>query len=79
MVQASLQRVSLKLRAFAELIDKLIEISKTPGISVHEVYEAVLEKTGYISYLKTDRDGAETRIENVKELKSVEDIKNVLK
>ena len=66
----SLQRVSLKLQAFAELIDELIEISKTPGISVHEIYEAVLEKTGYISYLKADRDGAENRIENVKELLS---------
>ena len=30
----------------------------------------ILEKTGYIDYLKTDNDNSEARIENVKELLS---------
>lgn len=66
----SLQRVSIKLRAFSELIDGLIEASLSPKISIHELYEMILERTDYISYLKADKDSSESRIENVKELLS---------
>lgn len=65
-----LQRVSLKLHGFAELMDSLIEASKSPDTSISELYQMILDKTDYISYLKTDKDSAESRIENVKELLS---------
>lgn len=65
-----LQRVSLKLHGFAELMDSLIETSKSPDTSISELYQMILDKTDYMSYLKTDKDSAESRIENVKELLS---------
>ena len=65
-----LQRVSSKLKAFSDLIDELVSISKDSSISLHELYDIMLEKTGYIDYLKTDKDSGEARIENVKELLS---------
>ena len=65
-----LQRVSLKLHGFAELMDSLIEASKSPDTSISELYQMILDKTDYMSYLKTDKDSAESRIENVKELLS---------
>ena len=65
-----LQRVSSKLKAFSDLIDELVSISKDSSISLHELYDIMLEKTGYIDYLKTDKDSGESRIENVKELLS---------
>ena len=63
-----LQRVSLKLKNFADLIDDLIEVSKNPDTKLYELYDILLEKTGYIDYLKNDKEPPESRIENVKEL-----------
>lgn len=65
-----LQRVAAKLRGFADLIDSLIEDARAPGTSLRDIYEMVLERTEYIAFLKSERDGAEARIENVKELLS---------
>lgn len=65
-----LQRVSLKLHGFAELMDSLIEASKSPDTSISELYQMILDKTDYMSYLKMDKDSSESRIENVKELLS---------
>lgn len=65
-----LQRVSSKLKAFSDLIDDLVNISKDPSVTLHELYDILLERTGYIDYLKTDKDSGESRIENVKELLS---------
>ena len=65
-----LQRVSLKLHGFAELMDSLIETSKSPDTSISELYQMILDKTDYMSYLKMDKDSSESRIENVKELLS---------
>ncbi len=66
----NLQRVSVKLKSFSNLLDDLIEAYKNPDITIHELYDMILEKTGYIDYLKSDRDSSESRIENVKELLS---------
>ncbi len=65
-----LQRVSLKLKSFADLIDGLIEVYHKDHVSLHELYDIILERTGYIDYLKTDKDSSESKIENVKELLS---------
>jgi len=66
----SLQRVSIKLKAFSNLIDDLISIYDSGDLKIHELYELILEKTDYINYLKLEKDGSESRIENVKELLS---------
>ncbi len=63
-----LQRVAVKLRSFACLMDELIEAYNEPDITIHGLYELILEKTGYIDYLKSENDNSESRIENVKEL-----------
>ena len=65
-----LLRVSMKLKAFADLIDGLIDYAGTPGVTLRDLYETLLDRTEYIPYLKSERDGAEGRIENVKELLS---------
>lgn len=67
---SSLQRVSMKLKSFSNLIDDLVYAYNSEGMSLHELYELVLEKTDYINYLKLDKDNSESRIENVKELLS---------
>ena len=66
----NLQRVSIKLKSFSDLIDSLIKANENPEIKIHDLYDMILDKTGYIDYLKTDNDNSEVRIENVKELLS---------
>lgn len=66
----NLQRVSVKLKSFSNLLDDLIEAYNDSHITIQELYDMILEKTGYIDYLKSERDSSESRIENVKELLS---------
>lgn len=66
----SLQRVSQKLYMFSEIIDELIEKSKDNSTTLKELYDLLLEKTGYVEFLKSDKDDAESRIENIYELSS---------
>ncbi len=66
----SLQRVSVKLQAFAEIIDSLKELADSGRVSLEELYNMVLDKMGYIEFLKNDDDDAESRIENIHELSS---------
>jgi DNA helicase-2/ATP-dependent DNA helicase PcrA len=56
-----------KLRAFFNLISELRD-SKLPP---KELIDKILEKTGYIHYLKPDTKEGEARLENVLELKTV--------
>ncbi len=65
-----LQRVSAKLESFASLIDSLSNYYNNEGTSISELYNMILEKTGYIDYLKQDKDTVDSRIENVMELLS---------
>ena len=48
----------------------MIKANENPEIKIHDLYDMILDKTGYIDYLKTDNDNSEARIENVKELLS---------
>ena len=66
----SLQRVSVKLKAFSNLIDDLIRVNQSGAFSLHELYDLILQKTGYIDYLKVEKESYETRCENVRELLS---------
>ncbi len=70
----NLQRISIKLKAFSGLIDNLIAEYKDGSISIHELYNIILEQTEYINFLKTSKENSESRIENVRELAS-----NILK
>ena len=63
----ALSRASVRMREFARMIRQLQESALTSD----EVYDLVLEKSGYISMLeKSGDDRDENRIENVRELKS---------
>ena len=61
------QRAEAAVAAFRRLIEDLRELSlKAP---LHELLEALLERSGYLRMLKEDRTpGAEARVENVNEL-----------
>ncbi len=63
-----LGRATAKIKGFCEIIDKLTELSETLPIS--ELFEKVLELTGYIRSLENEGDEGIDRIENVKEFAS---------
>ena len=64
-----LQRGSSKLMQFAAMIDELRAMSA--AVPLDEVYDALMERSGYIRALREkDIPENESRIENVKELKS---------
>lgn len=63
-----LQRVACKLEAFSSIIDNLISNYKDDGISLHELYQMVIDKTDYIQFLQNDKEDCQNRIENIKEL-----------
>lgn len=65
-----LKRVSVKLKSFSDLIDGFSRLYHQEKISISELYNVVLEQTGYIDYLKQDKESSESRIENVMELLS---------
>lgn len=66
----SLRRASVKLKAFYDMMQELIDANEDENVSLHELYELVLEKTGYIEALRSEKEEAETRIENINELAS---------
>lgn len=66
----NLQRVSVKLKSFSDLIDGLSYSYHNENISISELYNMILEQTDYIDYLKQDKEFTESRIENVMELLS---------
>ena len=67
---AALEKPAAKLRAFRDMVEGLAELLNT-GISLTDFYEEVMIRTGYIENLrKKPSEENETRIENVRELKS---------
>lgn len=64
---APLAKKTTALRAAAAMFKELIEAAETA--SLDELIDIVLDKTGYLSYLKT-LENADTKIENVEELRS---------
>lgn len=64
-----LQRASIKLRQFANMMAEMM--AKVNAIQADELYDLVLEKTGYIVALEEkNSDDNIARIENVNELKT---------
>ena len=66
----ALKRTSPKLLGFAQIIQELMEAAADDTVSLADLYELVLEKTDYISYLKTEYEDAQDRIDNIRELAS---------
>ena len=65
-----LSRAATKLMNFTALIDGIIEAQNSGDYSLAEIYELILEHTDYRAFLKAEKDDADSRIENIEELKS---------
>lgn len=65
---AALKTASAKLLAFAALIDSFEEAVNE--MELHELFDLVINKTGYMDYLRLSGDDAQDRIDNVNELLS---------
>ncbi len=64
-----LSRAAEKLKAFAAIMNELSQLTQTGGLE--ELYDALLEKTGYARALQaSNTEGDRNRLENVQELKS---------
>ncbi len=61
-----LSRAKAKLEGFCALIDELTEASA--NMSIHELFELMLQKTGYVDALLAEGPEGQDRVENVKEL-----------
>ncbi len=65
---AALARSASKLKEFCNIIDELTELSEE--LPLNELFDALLEKTGYITALSLEGDEGKDRIDNVKEFSS---------
>lgn len=63
-----LSRSANKLRDFCGIIDDCI--AKAQGDSLKELFDFTMDRTGYIEYLKLDKETYKERIENIRELSS---------
>ncbi len=67
---APLEKAAGKLMQFTTLIEELAALPDT-GISLPDLYDILLEKSGYVEMLKAKQTQEnQTRLENVRELKS---------
>ncbi|MBR6510282.1 MAG: UvrD-helicase domain-containing protein [Clostridia bacterium] len=65
---AVLSRASGKIKQFIELIENLTE--KSEELSISELFEEMLDKTGYLIALKAEGEEAQDRVDNVMEFSS---------
>lgn len=65
-----LSRSAKKLMEFTAMIDGFIEAVNSDMYSLAEVYSIILEHTDYESYIRTEKEKADERIENIEELRS---------
>lgn len=69
--------VTEKLKEFSNMMAELEEFSFE--LPVSELFDEVIKKVGYFSYINSSYDDAESRIENVEELKnSIIELENVV-
>ena len=65
---AVLSRASTKIKHFCDIIDELTELSDE--VSLSELFESLLERSGYIMSLENEGEEGKDRIDNVKEFAS---------
>ena len=65
---AVLSRASGKIKQFVELIENLTE--KSEELSISELFDEMLDKTGYLIALKAEGEEAQDRVDNVMEFSS---------
>ena len=63
---AALSRAALKLKGFCDVIDELTNAAE--DLSISELFELVIDKTGYRDALELSGEEGQERLENVKEL-----------
>ena len=63
---AALSRAALKLKGFCDVIDALTNAAE--DLSISELFELVIDKTGYRDALELSGEEGQERLENVKEL-----------
>ncbi|MEE1238667.1 MAG: 3'-5' exonuclease [Acutalibacteraceae bacterium] len=63
---SALSRAALKLKGFCAVIDELTEAAEE--LSISELFELILDKTGYRTALELGGDEEKERLENVEEL-----------
>ena len=63
-----MSRASAKIKGFCQIIDSLSSLAEE--LSISELFEEVLDQTGYIRALENEGEEGMERIENVKELAS---------
>lgn len=60
-----------KLKAFCDLIEELSDYADDEYSTLEDLYNQILDRTGYIDYIKSSKeDHAEVKIENIEELLS---------
>ena len=64
-VSTTAGKAGAKLAGFVAMIDVMRE--QTPGMTLREIIELVLDQTGLIEHYKTEKEGAD-RVENLEEL-----------
>ena len=65
---AALSRAAVKVKHFCDIINQLVEFAEDNSIS--DLYEEVIEKTGYKMMLESEGEEGQDRLQNVKELAS---------
>lgn len=61
-----IRRSAQKLKLFAAMIDELTQLSEE--LPLHELFDVMLQKTGYLSMLECDKEQGPDRIANLHEL-----------
>ncbi len=64
----SISRAATRLEAFSKMINELIDLSNE--IPLDELFDEVLDKTGYLMALRAEGEESADRVDNVNELRS---------
>ena len=67
---ADISRAAGKLKLFTDMIGRLREMNDDPEISIHLLYTAMLETTGYLAMWEQAGESEAGRVENLNELAS---------
>lgn len=66
----SLVKAADKLKAFTDMIDGFSAALESGEMTISQMYEQLVQKTGYTAFLKKEKDDWEQRLQDIDELKS---------